>query len=348
MNARRKMEHLADELREEHRRKDDFLAMLAHELRNRLAPIAAAAEVLRLGHANDPRLRRTSEIVTRQVRHMATLVDDLLEASRVTRGIVSVERRVEDLRDVVAHAVEQVTPQAEGRRHQLRVDVPDAAVHVPGDRKRLVQVLTNLLDNAVEYTPEGGLIEVTLARDATHARLAVRDNGVGVAPALRERIFDLFVQVQRSADRAQGGLGVGLALARSLVELHGGELTFTSAGASQGSEFVIRLPLAEATDDDAQASAVASEAAPTPLSILVVDDNEDAAHMLSMLLEDAGHEVMTEGDPVIALPAGRPGARGAGRLRPRPGQAGGPGGARAVAVDRDEALALKARDGAER
>ena len=303
VNARRDTERLADELRAEHRRKDDFLAMLAHELRNPLAPIAAAAEVLRLGHANDPRLRRTSDIVTRQVRHMATLIDDLLDASRVTRGIVSVERRDEDLREVVAHAVEQVTPQVEGHRHRLRVALPPVAVWVRGDRKRLVQVITNLLDNAIKYTPEGGLIEVTLARDATHASLAVRDNGAGVPATLRERIFDLFVQGQRSPDRAQGGLGIGLALARSLVELHGGELTCTSAGAGQGSSFELRLPLAATPAGPVQATAgdVAADASPTALSVLVVDDNEDAAHMLAMLLEDAGHAVMTEGDPVIAL-----------------------------------------------
>ena len=204
VQARRSMERLADELRAEHRRKDDFLAMLAHELRNPLAPIAAAAEVLRLGQASDPRLRRTSEIVTRQVRHMAKLIDDLLDASRVTRGIVSVERRDEDLRDVVADAVEQVTPHVQARRHQLQVSLPEAPVRVVGERKRLVQVLTNLLDNAVKYTPEGGQVALTLEHGAGQARLSVRDNGAGVSPELRDRIFDLFVQGQRSADRAQG------------------------------------------------------------------------------------------------------------------------------------------------
>jgi signal transduction histidine kinase/ActR/RegA family two-component response regulator len=305
VNARRRVEHLADELRAEHRRKDDFLAMLAHELRNPLAPISAAAEVLRLGHADDPRLRRTSEIVTRQVRHMAMLIDDLLDASRVTRGLVTVERRMEDLRDIVAAAVEQVMPKVESRRHQLRVTVGDTPVRVSGDRKRLVQTLTNLLDNATKYTPDGGRIELALTHDDAEATLLVRDDGVGVPPELRERIFDLFVQGQRSADRAQGGLGIGLALARRLVELHGGGLACTSAGSGQGSEFRMRLPLADASaaaDDDAAAEAIAT-ALPSAakLCILIVDDNEDAAHMLAMLLEDDGHEVMTESDPVVAL-----------------------------------------------
>ena len=302
VNARHGMERLTDELRAEHRRKDDFLAMLAHELRNPLAPIAAAAEVLRLGHADDPRLRRTSEIVTRQVRHMAKLIDDLLDVSRVTRGLVSVERRDEDLREIVADAVEQVAPQATSRRHELRVDVPDAPVRVRGDRKRLVQVLTNLLDNAVKYTPEGGRIELLLESRGSLARVVVRDDGVGVPPELCERIFDLFVQGQRSADRAQGGLGIGLALARRLVELHGGDLACSSAGAGQGSEFTLRLPLAAARPSEAPVPVLAPPvAAARKLGILVVDDNEDAAHMLAMLLEDAGHEVTTEADPVIAL-----------------------------------------------
>ena len=219
---------------------------------------------------------------------MAILIDDLLDASRVTRGLVTVERRVEDLREIVAAAVEQVTPQVESRRHQLRVTVGDAPVCVSGDRKRLVQALTNPLDNAAKYTPDGGHIELALTHDDAEATLLVRDNGIGVPPELRERIFDLFVQGQRSADRAQGGLGIGLALARRLVELHGGGLACASAGTGQSSEFRLRLPLAE-------------EPAAAKLCILVVDDNEDAAHMLAMLLEDDGREVMTESDPLVAL-----------------------------------------------
>jgi signal transduction histidine kinase/ActR/RegA family two-component response regulator len=302
VNARLRVEHLADELRAEHRRKDDFLAMLAHELRNPLAPIAAAAEVLRLGHAHDPRLRRTSEIVTRQVRHMATLIDDLLDASRVTRGIVTIERHAEDLREVVAAAVEQATPLIDARRQRLRVHAGDAPVRVSGDRKRLVQVLTNLLDNATKYTPEGGAIEVTLEHGDGLATLGVRDTGVGVPSELRERIFDLFVQGTRTVDRTQGGLGIGLALARRLVELHDGTLTCDSAGVDQGSEFRIRLPLLEAPPVGVAAEPAAGPApAADRLSILVVDDNEDAAYMLAMLLENAGHEVMTENDPFVAL-----------------------------------------------
>jgi CheY-like chemotaxis protein len=234
---------------------------------------------------------------------MAALIDDLLDVSRVTRGLVSVESRDEDLRDIVADAVEQATPQVEAHRHALAVRTPDAPVRVAGDRKRLVQVLTNLLDNACKYTPDGGRIELALDGGATHARLAVRDDGMGVAAEMRERIFDLFVQGQRGADRAQGGLGIGLALARRLVELHCGTLTCASPGVGQGSEFEMRLPLAGlgAPAAPGPAASPAAAAGPRALCILVVDDNVDAAHMLAMLLEDAGHEVMTEADPLVAL-----------------------------------------------
>ena len=304
VNARRRVEHLADELRAEHRRKDDFLAMLAHELRNPLAPISAAAEVIRLGHADDPRLRRTSEIVTRQVRHMAMLIDDLLDASRVTRGIVTIEQGREDLRDIVAAAVEQVAPMIDSRRHRLSVAMGSDPVIVLGERKRLVQSLANLLDNAAKYTPEGGRIDVALEHDDTQARLRVRDDGVGVPLDMHERIFDLFVQGQRSADRAQGGLGIGLALARRLVELHGGSLVCVDTDSSSGSEFRIELPLAGgpvSSDHEGAGAASPNGASAAKPCVLIVDDNEDAAHMLAMLLEDDGHEVMTETDPVIAL-----------------------------------------------
>jgi CheY-like chemotaxis protein/two-component sensor histidine kinase len=235
---------------------------------------------------------------------MAMLIDDLLDASRVTRGLVTIERHEEDLRGIVAAAVEQVTPQVESRRHRLQVDVGDMPVWVSGDRKRLVQALTNLLDNATKYTPDGGRIELALTHDAGEAVLLVRDDGAGVPPELRERIFDLFVQGQRGADRAQGGLGIGLALARRLVELHGGRLSCHSEGMGRGSEFRMRLPLAGAPGSAAPAPHGEPRAAPAAdatLCILVVDDNEDAAHMLAMLLEDDGHEVMTEADPIVAL-----------------------------------------------
>lgn len=298
--ARRRAEALADELRDEHRRKDDFLAMLAHELRNPLAPISAAAELLRRHPGDELRVRRSSEIVSRQVRHMAELINDLLDASRVTRGLVEIERRTEDLKQIVAGAVEQVRPLVESRRHRLTVDLMAGPAPVSGDRKRLVQVVANLLDNAAKYTPEGGELSVTLAADGDELALRVADNGIGISPALQPRVFDLFVQGERAPDRGQGGLGIGLALARSLVRLHGGRLTLESAGTGRGSRFTLRLPR------DTPVGTEAAPAASTPRdgerrSVLLVDDNVDAAQLLAMQLEYDGHEVSVAHEPMAAI-----------------------------------------------
>jgi len=231
--------HLAD------RRKDEFLAMLAHELRNPLAPIASAADMLRIAYASEARIKQISEIVARQVAHMRHLVDDLLDVSRVTRGLVTVARAPLDLGRVVTEAVEQSRPLVDARRHQLHVDVnPSAApLMVDGDHTRLVQVVANLVTNAAKYTPEGGRIDVSLAADGADAVLAVHDNGSGIGPDLLPVVFDLFTQGSRTLDRAQGGLGLGLALVRKLVELHGGSVTAASPGQGLGSTFTVRLPL---------------------------------------------------------------------------------------------------------
>jgi len=224
-------------------RKDEFLAMLAHELRNPLAPISSAADMLRIAYANEPRVKQISEIVARQVAHMRHLVDDLLDVSRVTRGLVTIVRKPVDMRRVVSEAVEQTRPLLETRRHQLEVALPDRALTVDGDHTRLVQVATNLLNNAAKYTHEGGHIRVTLDAHAGQARLTVRDNGTGIGPDLLPVVFDLFTQGSRTLDRAQGGLGLGLALVRKLVELHGGQVTANSPGQGQGSTFTVTLPL---------------------------------------------------------------------------------------------------------
>jgi PAS domain S-box-containing protein len=235
--------HAEEALQLADRRKDEFLAMLAHELRNPLAPISSAADMLRIAFSNEPRVKQISEIVARQVAHMRHLVDDLLDVSRVTRGLVTISRQPIDLRRVVSEAVEQSRPLVDARRHQLAVALPEQPMMVDGDHTRLVQVAANLLNNAAKYTHEGGRIEVALAAHDGHARLTVHDNGTGIGPDLLPVVFDLFTQGSRTLDRAQGGLGLGLALVRKLIELHGGQVDAASLGLGQGSTFTVTLPL---------------------------------------------------------------------------------------------------------
>ena len=225
------------------RRKDEFLAMLAHELRNPLAPIASAADMLRIAYTGEPRVKQISDIIARQVAHMRHLVNDLLDVSRVTRGLVAVAKEALDLRRVVADAAEQARPLVDARRHTLDVILGPDPVTVDGDHTRLVQVVANLLNNAAKYTPEGGHIEVALTAEFGQAHLAVRDDGSGIGPDLLPVVFDLFTQGARTLDRAQGGLGLGLALVRKLVELHGGRVDAASAGPGRGSTFTVTLPL---------------------------------------------------------------------------------------------------------
>jgi PAS domain S-box-containing protein len=293
-----------DALREAARRKDDFLAMLAHELRNPLAPISAAAELLELVQLDPHQIKQTSKIINRQVRHLMALVDDLLDVSRVTRGLVQIDQSPQDLKLVAAAALEQVTPLLEARRHHLTLDLTRQPAYVLGDQKRLVQVLTNLLNNAVKYTPDGGNIHLGIEATRRHIVLRVRDDGIGMAPDLQPRVFDLFTQADRSADRAQGGLGIGLALVKSLVERHGGEVRCASKGVGLGSEFMVMLPrLPDGHADVGDLPLAQLPGAANPLKILVVDDNADAAMMLAMYLDAVGHEVTVEHTPAAALAA---------------------------------------------
>lgn len=297
----RQHQQAESQLREADRRKDEFLAMLAHELRNPLAPISAGAQLLQSGHASAPVVQRTAAIIVRQVHHMTRLVDDLLDVSRVTRGLVTLTRAPLDVRDIVADAVEQAEPLMQARAQRFEVTLPPVPLVVTGDQKRLVQVLVNVLNNAAKYTPSGGAIQLSARADGDHVRLVVSDNGIGMSAELRRHVFDLFAQAERHADRSQGGLGLGLALVKSLVELHGGSVAVDSPGEQQGSTFTITLPAAR---QPAPRTPAGQPAPPSPrLRVLLVDDNVDAAQTLQLLLEAAGHQVVTAHSALDALEA---------------------------------------------
>ena len=284
-----------DELRAANRQKDQFLAMLAHELRNPLAPITTAAQLLQRGSLDPQRARHASDIIVRQAEHMTDLVNDLLDVSRVTRGLAEIEKEDLDVATVVHDAVEQVRPLLDMKRHALALELCQQPLHVSGDRTRLVQVVSNILNNAAKYTPAGGRITLRVRSEDGEAVIAVCDNGQGIDPQVLPYIFDLFTQAERTPDRSQGGLGIGLALVKSLVALHGGRVAAYSEGPNRGSEFAIRLPLLlDAQAQEArQAPGHAMDAA---VRVLVVDDNADAAQMLATLLEAHGHAVSVEYD----------------------------------------------------
>ena len=298
VTVRRRIE---DELREANRQKDEFLAMLAHELRNPLAPITTAAQLLQRGEMDAPGIARASDIIARQAQHMTSLVNDLLDVSRVTRGQVTMMKEALDVGALVREAVEQVRPLLDSRDHALQLQV-EPGLYVEGDRTRLIQVLSNILNNAAKYTPLGGRIAVTAHAGDGDVRIAVRDNGQGIEPPVLPYIFDLFTQAERTPDRSQGGLGLGLALVKSLVLLHGGRVDALSNGLGEGSEFVVYLPQ---LDDAVCVPASGAAADPTPgvqgLRVLVVDDNVDAAQMLATLLEMSGYAVSVEYDGASAL-----------------------------------------------
>ncbi|MCG2594452.1 PAS domain S-box protein [Ramlibacter sp. XY19] len=295
-----------DELLAANRRKDDFLAMLAHELRNPLAPVSTAAHLLRAASGDPAKVERCADIIERQVRHMTELVDDLLDVSRVTRGLVELEHRPVELKAVLANAIEQVRPLIEARGHGLTTRMASGDVYVLGDRARLIQVVSNLLNNAAKYTPANGSLSLSMEVGA-QVEVRVEDNGMGIEPQLLPHVFELFTQGERTPDRAQGGLGLGLALVKHLVELHGGRVLAASAGRGLGAAFAVTLPLLEAVDPSLSAAHAPAHlpAAARTLRVLVVDDNRDAAATLGMLLETLGHEVRVSHDPLQGLEAAR-------------------------------------------
>ena len=296
-----------EKLKDTDRRKDEFLAMLAHELRNPLAPIGAAAQLLQLVKLDEARVRQTSQVIGRQVSHMTGLIDDLLDVSRVTRGLVELDNAALNIRHIVMEAIEQVTPLVQARRHQLALHLPPDTTMVYGDKKRLVQVVTNLLNNAAKYTPEGGELQLRTDVHEAHVLIEIIDNGVGMTTELAMRAFDLFAQAERTSDRTSGGLGLGLALVKSLVELHGGTVTCVSQGIGKGSKFTVCLPRLLTKDRHVDQLEIDSSNQPTTpsLRVMVVDDNADAAAMLAMLLEASGHQVLVEHSSGEALKRAR-------------------------------------------
>ncbi len=289
-------------LKEADRRKDEFLATLAHELRNPLAPIRNAVQLLRMIDPNGPHLQQLRDLIERQVAHLVRLVDDLLEVSRITRGKIELKRELVDLSAVVQNAVETSAPLIESGKHELTLAIPREPVEVEGDGVRLSQVVTNILNNAAKYTPEGGHIWMTLERADQEAIVRVRDNGVGIPAEMLDSVFDLFTQVKMPNRPAQGGLGIGLALVKRLVEMHGGRVEVHSEGPGRGSEFILRLPRAETSSmgSDEKAPAAQEHNFP-PCRIVVVDDNVDAADSLSLLLSFYGHEVSTAYDGLSGI-----------------------------------------------
>lgn len=286
------------------RRKDEFLAMLAHELRNPLAPIRNAAHTLALLGTGDDRVRWVSGVIERQVGLMTRLVDDLLDVSRITSGKITLQRATVSMREVLAQAVETARPLAESRGQALEVDVPEDAAWVDGDPARLAQAVGNLLDNAIKYTDDGGRIGLRARVEADEVVIVVEDSGVGVDPELLPHVFDLFIQADRSLERKQGGLGLGLTLVRRLVEMHGGRVEAASAGPGLGSAFTIRLPCLAAEVVEPAPAAEPAEAARPPgpaRRILVVDDHQDSTDSLALFLRLRGHEVRTAPDGPTAL-----------------------------------------------
>ncbi len=292
-------------LRDADRRKNEFLATLSHELRNPLAPLSNGVRLLR-PDAGDTDRERVHAMLERQLEHLVRLVDDLLDIARVSRGRVELRREPVAMSDVIADAVEAIRPLIAAGGHRLVVTTPDQPLFVDGDPVRLMQVVANLLNNAAKYTPDGGEISVSVSVDAGDAVIAVTDNGVGIPETQIANVFDIFAQVDRNLDRAQGGLGIGLALARSLVEMHGGRIDVESAGVDQGSRFTVRIPARSApteTVDRAVSDGAAKQISPPliPMRVLVVDDNRDGAESLVGLLGLIGFNARASFDGPTAL-----------------------------------------------
>ena len=278
-------------LRETDRRKDEFLATLAHELRNPLAPIRQAALISKTAGATEAQKRWSHDVISRQVHHMSLLLDDLLDVSRITRGTLELRTEMTELAAVVDAAVETARPIIDAKRHRFSIDIPEEPVVFAADPLRLAQVLSNLLTNAAKYTDPAGDIRLQVRAEPERVTIVVSDTGIGMSPEALSRIFVMFSQVQSGQDRSEGGLGIGLALAKGLVELHGGAIEAISKGLGHGSEFVVTLPLRTMNDPRRSTAAISDGTRFSQRRILIADDNRDAAESLAILLRLEGHEV---------------------------------------------------------
>jgi PAS domain S-box-containing protein len=287
--AEQDMRRLNEELAQANRRKTEFLATLAHELRNPLAPLSNGLHLMRMASTKPEVLEKTRQMMERQVQHMVHLVDDLLDVARISTGKVDLRRGRIDLKDVVATAVETSASLIDSGGHTLSVELPPQPLPMDADSTRIAQVVSNLLNNAAKYTPQGGRIALRAWAEGQQAVLAVTDTGVGIEPDALSKVFEMFAQVPSSTNKPQGGLGIGLSLVQSLVALHGGSVSAASAGAGKGSTFTVRLPLAAGLQETPGASAAANAEKPDQLHVLVVDDNTDAAESLGVLLDIEGH-----------------------------------------------------------
>ena len=299
--ARREAGVLNDQLAAADRRKDEFLATLAHELRNPLAPMRNVLEVLRLAQLEDPQLCWARDVLGRQVGHMTHLVDDLMEVSRITRGRLELRRASVELAPVVEAALHSVASLAAQCGHQVHVEQWPQAIWLDADATRLGQMIANLLTNAVKYTPANGSIWLAVACAPGEVRLTVRDSGIGIAPEHLDTVFDLFSQLEPALSRAQGGLGIGLSLVRGLAELHGGTVSAHSGGVGQGSTFELRLPLPAVPLEPAVAPDRRLLAGTREGKVLVIDDSADAAESLALALDILGYEVRTAYDGAAGI-----------------------------------------------
>jgi PAS domain S-box-containing protein len=291
-----------DQLRQADKRKDEFLAMLGHELRNPLGPIRTSVQIMSRVPSDSPKMKEARAMIARQVEHLTRMVDDLLDVSRVTEGKIALRLETLELGAVIQQAIDTAKPLIDAHRHTLTVSMEERPLYVRADSVRLAQVFANLLQNASKFTPDGGCIELCVEVEQKICRIVVRDNGIGITEELLPYVFDLFTQAERAADRAQGGLGIGLTVVRKLVELHGGRISASSRGADQGSEFTVELPLVPTQThemfkkEDKHIPSVSSQR-----KILVVDDNVDSANSMALILKLDGHETRVAYDGEEAL-----------------------------------------------